>query len=599
MIKHTTGSAVRKWVLLSALFLLLFLAANILVSNGSIVVAQDGADGSNDGEGAMAITAVSDDPNQLAWVAYWPLNDSAPYNDAIGNHDASCSNCPDSVTGQVNNARDFNGSNDTVNVAANPAFDWSGSDSFSLELWVRADGGSCQGNEVMLGRGSAGAQYWSLGCDGNGRVSFQLSDGTTTTNVLSARTIDNDQWHHLVATHNGSTHLNAVYINGELANSITQSFTGSFASASATIDMGHLAGTRLFAGILDEVAVYEGVLPSLTIKNHYHLVRNYQASCDTVDIMPLGNSITRGFGSSPQPTTFLANYGYRLTLYNSLTAANYDFDFIGSQSHGGISGLPDADHEGHGGLRADQIKNNVAGYLANNPPDVMLLHIGTNDLIQNQTPQNARDDLDGILDIIYQFDPHITVILAQVVAQGSDTFSAIPFQLPIKQVVYEYNALIPPLAQTHVSNGAKIVLVDMFNPLGPPANYADNMYDNVHPNDAGYAKMTPVWFDALDDFLPDCSSPVFDSTPVTETAVNNSYTYQAHANGYPIATYSLQTAPAGMSIDPATGQISWLPNAQQQGSHGVTVIAENSEGTNTHTFTINVKHPVYIPFVIR
>lgn len=623
MIKRMTRLFVRKWVLFSLLFLLVFLTANGYLSDGFIAAAQEpsptatpvadenGDEENNEGPGRVvtvpdrgervdesaAITAVSDNPNQLAWAAYWPLNDSPPYDDAIGNRDGSCTNCPATFSdGQVGNARNFNGNNDAVRVNAAQVFDWAGSDSFSLELWVRADAtNSCTGDEVMLGRGTAGAKFWSLGCDANGRVSFQLSDGSHTINVLSAQSIKNDRWHHLVATHDGSSHASTLYINGVAVGSVTHNFAGTFAAVSATVDMGHLNNGRFFDGILDEVAIYEGVLPPLTIKNHFHLVRNYQTSCDTVDIMPLGDSITRGFGTGAQPTMPNFNYGYRWPLYNSLTGANYDFDFVGSRADGGSSGLPDVNHEGHGGFTADEIESGLNTWLGANPPDVILLHVGTNDLLQSQTPDNARGDVDLILNKINDFDPDITVLLAQIAGIGTGHYQN-PFTLPITHTVISYNNLLPPLAQTYVTNGEKVVLVNMFTALESP-NYPANMFDNAHPNESGYNKMAPVWFNALDDFLPNCASPVFDSTPVTETGVNAPYTYQPHATGFPLATYSLQTPISGMTIDPATGQINWTP--QQPGPQQVTVLAANSEGTASHTFTINVKHRVYIPLVIR
>ena len=42
--------------------------------------------------------------------------------------------------------------------------------------------------------------------------------------------------------------------------------------------------------------------------------------------------------------------------------------------------------------------------------------------------------------------------------------------------------------------------------------------------------------------------------------------------------FSLENAPAGMSIDSATGRMAWSPQPAQLGTHSVTVIVEDLEG---------------------
>ena len=66
-----------------------------------------------------------------------------------------------------------------------------------------------------------------------------------------------------------------------------------------------------------------------------------------IRIMPLGDSITWGTGSSDQT-------GYRRSLFLSLTGAGYPVDFVGSRSNG-IPNDFDKFHEGHGGFRDDQV----------------------------------------------------------------------------------------------------------------------------------------------------------------------------------------------------------------------------------------------------
>src|SRR5688500_4322750 len=92
-----------------------------------------------------------------------------------------------------------------------------------------------------------------------------------------------------------------------------------------------------------------------------------------VRVMPLGDSITEG---TQVPG------GYRTGLWQRMAAGGYRVDYVGSQFNG-PGGLGDHDHEGHPGWRIDQIDANIAGWMNAYTPRTVLLHIGTNDVLQN------------------------------------------------------------------------------------------------------------------------------------------------------------------------------------------------------------------------
>jgi lysophospholipase L1-like esterase len=90
-----------------------------------------------------------------------------------------------------------------------------------------------------------------------------------------------------------------------------------------------------------------------------------------IRIMPLGDSITFGMGST-------TGSGYRAELWRRLVEqSGYGVDLVGSARTGT---LPDIDHEGHSGWTIAQLSDSVDGWLAAATPDVVLLHIGTNDV---------------------------------------------------------------------------------------------------------------------------------------------------------------------------------------------------------------------------
>jgi internalin A len=85
------------------------------------------------------------------------------------------------------------------------------------------------------------------------------------------------------------------------------------------------------------------------------------------------------------------------------------------------------------------------------------------------------------------------------------------------------------------------------------------------------------------------STAVITSTPVTTATVGQVYSYDVEATGVPAPTYSLITAPSGMTINATTGLIQWTPTAAQLGPNPVTVRAANSCGFGDQTFSVDVK----------
>ncbi|WP_375760930.1 PQQ-dependent sugar dehydrogenase [Corallococcus exercitus] len=78
-------------------------------------------------------------------------------------------------------------------------------------------------------------------------------------------------------------------------------------------------------------------------------------------------------------------------------------------------------------------------------------------------------------------------------------------------------------------------------------------------------------------------APAISSTPVTTAVVGAAYRYDVEAEGRPVPGYSLEgTVPQGMSIDAATGLITWTPSAagtvdvRVRASNGVSPAAEQS-----------------------
>jgi lysophospholipase L1-like esterase len=282
-----------------------------------------------------------------------------------------------------------------------------------------------------------------------------------------------------------------------------------------------------------------------------------------ITIMPVGDSITRGWWGSTYAD------GYRKPLYDKLMTAGYSFDFVGDMSDGNF---PDPNHEGHDGWRADQILTNIGGWLVTYQPDVVLLHIGTNDITQGNQDAN---EVNGILNVIdgYENDSNeqVTVILALIINRTDSN--------QLSQATTAFNDDVNAMALNRIAGGDDIIIVNMENAL----NYSTDMADAVHPNDLGYAKMADVWLVALNNILP----PSITSIPITDVIATQQYHYDVNASGCPEPTYELIICPNDMTIDHNTGLIEWWPALA--GDFNVTVRASNGQMPDVNqSFVITV-----------
>jgi lysophospholipase L1-like esterase len=256
-----------------------------------------------------------------------------------------------------------------------------------------------------------------------------------------------------------------------------------------------------------------------------------------VKIMPLGDSITWGAGSSTTSS-------YRAELWQRLVGgAGLAIDFVGS-GHDGV--LPDPDHEGHSGWRIEQITASVDGWLATSRPDVILLHIGTNDMNQDFDVANAPARLGQLLDRIRTDLPAATVLVAAIVPSTDAT---------VNGRINAFNAAVPGV----VAQRPNARFVDLNTTIG-----AADMADSLHPNDGGYAKMASLWYSALEGVLGGGRDwPLFRSgLEPGETAPTWTDTVDASLNvgGYNASLTKMETGPRAEIARSGNGALMYSGN---------------------------------------
>ena len=216
-----------------------------------------------------------------------------------------------------------------------------------------------------------------------------------------------------------------------------------------------------------------------------------EALCEPIRIMLIGDSITQG-GQEQN--------AYRKPLYLALIGSPWycNVDFIGTLQHG-EEGF-DRDHDGYWGWRADQILNNSSIWdnAADNPPDIALIHLGTNDIIQahpaySSCVESTINDLGQIIDKLRAVNPNVIVLLAQIIPS---TASYCEELIPELNLNSEYG--IPVLAASKSTTASPVMVVDQYTGF----DVAMDCYDGIHPNDTGDQKMANKWLASLDTILP-------------------------------------------------------------------------------------------------
>jgi lysophospholipase L1-like esterase len=227
---------------------------------------------------------------QSSMISYWKMDDTSipPIVDSYDGRDGTpVLGVPTPSPGIVNGALFFDGSTEVDVPDTGDCFDWTSTDSFTVELWMKTT--ASLPNNVMVGRDDWPVHWW-VGAFGNA-ANFILKSRVDAYVVVTGTTPINDgDWHHIVAVRDESRGKIRIYVDGLEEESADASYTGDF-SSTVNLNIGYLKlgeSHYRYTGLLDEIAVYNGTLTAAEILQDYNNGLDGEGYLLSVSVSPAG-----------------------------------------------------------------------------------------------------------------------------------------------------------------------------------------------------------------------------------------------------------------------------------------------------------------------
>lgn len=223
------------------------------------------------------------------------------------------------------------------------------------------------------------------------------------------------------------------------------------------------------------------------------------AHAAAVKIMPLGDSITGSPGC------------WRSILWNRLQSSGHtDIDFVGTLPLQGCGQVHDGDNEGHGGILATNLasQGQLAGWLAATRPDIVMMHLGTNDVWSGRSNTEILNAFTTLVTQMRASNPAMRILVAKIIPMNPATCA------DCGRRVVSLNDAIPAWVAAQSTSRSPIAVVDQWSGFST----ASDTYDGVHPNGGGDQKIADRWYPALTSLLDGIPPPTDPSPTPTPPA---------------------------------------------------------------------------------
>jgi hypothetical protein len=225
-------------------------ATNNTSNNVSILV--------NNGSGFNAVTSYA--------VDLHPYNVATADFNGDGKTDIVTSNAAANDISILNSlipaaALNFDGVDDNVSIPNNAAFGIT--NAITIESWIKTTGSPTTEQYVVTKNDDS--YYIGLNVAGaNGKVSFYLNGVSSSWLYSNSTTLNDNNWHHIGCTYNGSTM--SIYVDGVLDNSTA--LTGTITTGISNMYLGSRNNNQFFQGSMDEFRIWNRSLCAAEIQHN-------------------------------------------------------------------------------------------------------------------------------------------------------------------------------------------------------------------------------------------------------------------------------------------------------------------------------------------
>ena len=244
-----------------------------------------------------------------------------------------------------------------------------------------------------------------------------------------------------------------------------------------------------------------------------------------IKIMCIGDSITDGFG---------IDGSYRKFLYNGLTKKGYNINMVGSKNGGGTTYTDeetgevfeyDDDNTGYSTftIKSYEFRSGIYEKLIetdalSQQPDIVILQIGTNNIIDNRDSTGNSKDFDILIDYILENIPSTSTLFVTTIPPvepnreevyswfnnyryNPSTLSRYTDQeveANVESAIKYYNSDITSKIKSRQLSGQNVRTADVNSVF---TNLKYQLNDGVHPNNVGYKAMGEYWTEIIENYL--------------------------------------------------------------------------------------------------
>jgi Tfp pilus assembly protein PilX len=211
--------------------------------------------------------AANADSKPLTPLAHWKLDETSGTTavDSVGGHDGTLNNGPVWSTGQIDGALDFDGSNDAIRVTH--ADTLSLTETMTFTAWVNASSFGSTYQTIIAKDGGGGGSNYYFGTWQQELVFGFFSGGFFREVFTSGLNLQPGTWYHLAASFNNSMNLVLLYLDGVPVQKGELTFSPT--AVTADLSIGRSPDGEYWRGLLDDVRIYDSVLPASEIADLY------------------------------------------------------------------------------------------------------------------------------------------------------------------------------------------------------------------------------------------------------------------------------------------------------------------------------------------